>query len=184
MTAKVVSERIDDLNSSTVAFDAGMTYIVGESGLRFGVSLKNLGLSAVYGGEGLVRSVQVRGEAAERSAVLEAEATELPSLLNFGVTYSRPLGQSAVVNLLGNFRANSYTSDQLSAGLELGMMNVLFVRGGYDWRNDLDENFFQGWNVGAGLNLPFAGNRLTVDYAYRPTDFFSNVHMITASVTL
>lgn len=185
VTTKVVSESMaEDLTASTIAFDAGMSYTVGETGLRFGVSLKNFGPGLKYDGDGLSRQGTTRGGSLEQTFQIESEAFELPSLLNFGVTYSRNVGAGSVVTVLGNFRSNSNEADQFAGGLELALRNIVFVRGGYQIQEDLDDNFFEGWNVGAGLNLELDGRQLTVDYAYRPTDPFDNVQLITASLTL
>ncbi len=183
VTAKIVSESMaEDLNASTVAFDAGMSYIVGESGLRFGVSLQNFGPSMAYGGDGL--AFEAQSESGQRAARIPGESFELPSMLNFGVTYRRDLGAAAAVTLLGNFRSNSYESDNFSGGLEFALRDILFLRGGYQWQENIDTGIFDGWNMGAGLNLEVSGTRLQVDYAYRTTNLLSAVQMITASVTL
>lgn len=183
--AKLVSETMaEDLHAATLAFDAGMTYTVGETGLRFGVSLKNFGGAMRYGGDGLVRQVVVRGEDRERSGTLQAEDFELPSLLNFGVSYTRVVGAASSVTVLGNFRSNANESDQFAAGAELGLMRTVFVRAGYEYQETIDENFFQGWNAGGGLKLDLAGTALSFDYAYRSTDPFDGVHLVTAAVTL
>lgn len=186
VTAKLVSERIDNLNAGTIAFDAGMTYTVGESGLRFGVSLKNVGGQLTYGGDGLIRSVRFieNDQEQERIVKLDPQDVELPAMLNFGVSYTRPLGSSASVSFLGNFRSNAYVEDQFSGGIEFGVANIFFARGGYQWSADLDDNFYSGWNIGAGLNLEVSGRMLNVDYAYRGTEFFDGVNIITASVQL
>ncbi len=185
VTTKVISETMaDDLTGTTVAFDAGMTYTVGESGLRFGVSLKNFGPAMTYGGDGLNRQGTGRGESLERTFSFTAESFELPSLLNFGVSYSREVAAGSVVTVLGNFRSNSNEADQFSGGLELSLRNMVYVRGGYQVQEDMDSNFFEGWNVGAGLNLELDGNVLSIDYAYRPTDPFDNVQLLTASISL
>ena len=186
VTAKYISERIDNMNAGTVAFDAGMTYTVGETGLRFGVSLKNVGGSLTYGGDGLIRTGSFAGndKGQQRITKLDPADTELPSLLNVGATYTRQLGASASVAFLGNFRSNAYVEDQFSGGIEFGLANIFFARGGYQWSQDLDDNFYSGWNLGAGLNLEVSGRMLNVDYAYRGTEFFDGVNIITASVTL
>ena len=186
VTAKYVSERIDNLNAGTIAFDAGMTYTVGETGLRFGVSLRNVGGSLTYGGDGLIRTGRFLGNDQEQERVtkLDPQDVELPALLNVGVTYTRPLGNSATVSFLGNFRSNAYVEDQFSGGIEFGVANIFFARGGYQYSADLDDNFYSGWNLGAGLNLEVSGRRLNIDYAYRGTDYFDGVNIITAAVTL
>ncbi len=184
---KYVSERIDDVSAGGVAFDAGMTYAVGESGLRFGVSLKNFGPQKSYDGTGLVKFAQVGGQnpQAQVNAVsLDGADFEMPSLLNFGVAYTREFGAGAMVTVLGNFRSNSFAQDQYAVGLELGYQNLFYVRGGYQMESDMDLTFWQGYNAGAGLNLNVAGTQLGIDYAYRAVEFFDDVQMITASVTL
>ena len=187
VTAKVLSENIDDVSATGMAFDAGMTYSVGESGLRFGVSLKNLGPQMAYSGDGLVQLIRLpdqNGNATPNAVTLEGADFELPSLLNFGVAYSRPIGASSMVTVLGNFRSNSFEQDQYAAGLEVGLMDILYVRGSYQLQSDMDNTFYTGTNFGAGLNLNLGDTRFNVDYAYRSTDFFDGVNMITASVTL
>ena len=188
VTFKLLNEQIDDTNAGGVAFDAGMTYVVGESGLRFGVSLKNFGPQMSYGGNGLVRLEALDNQqpnTTPNAVLIEGADFELPSLLNFGVAYTRQLGASADVTALANFRSNSFSPNQYSGGLELGLMDILYVRGGFQLEEDMDNTFYQGYNVGAGLNLNVSGTALTIDYAYRPTDFFSGgVNMFTASVTL
>lgn len=184
---KLVSERIDDMNSNGLVFDAGITYAVRETGLRFGVSLKNFGFARNYDGTGLVRFARIPGQNpdAQPSAIeIDGAEYELPSLLNFGVSYSRPFGEGAVVTVLGNFRSNSFSEDQYSAGLEAGYRNLFYVRGGYEFQQDMDRNAFMGWGLGAGVNLDVSGNTLSVDYAYRPAEALGNVQMITAAITL
>ncbi len=187
VTAKALSERIDDVNSSGVAFDIGMAYTVGESGLRFGVSLQNFGPSMNFGGNGLVqfnRLTNQRANATPNAVSLEGADYELPSQLNFGATYTRSLGTSASVTALTNFRSNSFSEDEYSGGLELGFANILYVRGGVQLQENMDESFYEGYNFGGGLNLDVNGTALRVDYGYRSVEFFDAVNMITASVTL
>ncbi len=187
VTLKLVSETIDDVSANGLAFDAGINYVVGESGLRFGVSLQNFGPAKNYSGTGLTRFVSLpeQSSAAQAQAVaIEGAEFELPSMLNFGVSYTRQLGEAANVTLLGNFRSNSFSQDQFSGGLEIGLLNVVYLRGGYQFEQDMDKTFFNGANFGAGLNLDVSGTRLSLDYAYRSTDFFDGINMITASLTL
>ena len=182
VTFKIVSERIDDMSANGLAFDAGMTYSVGESGLRFGVALNNFGPERTFAGTGLKRDGAVGGRT--QTVSIDGGDYELPSLLSFGVAYTRELGSAAEMTLLGNFRSNSFSSDQYSAGLELGFQDLIYVRGGYQLEEDMDLTFYSGANFGAGLNLNVAGASLMVDYAYRTTEVFDGVNIITASVTL
>jgi hypothetical protein len=184
-TVKALTETIDDMTGSSVAFDAGMTYVVGESGLRFGVSLKNFGTSMSYGGTGLATVANPDpNDDTGISSNIEALDSELPSLLNFGISYTQMLAGDLSVTALGNFRSVAYDQDEYAAGLEAGYMNLFYVRGGVLMTQDMDASFYQGWNAGAGLNLDVSGFGLSVDYAYRATDFFDGVNMFTVSLGL
>lgn len=184
LTGKFANETIDNMESSYVAFDAGMNYVVGESGLRFGVSLKNFGPQMAFGGTGLEVDVPLDDNTSGVAGNIDAASQELPSLLNFGISYTRDFAQGLSASVLGNFRSNSSSADQYSGALEIGYQNIVFVRGGFEIRDNMDLSFYEGWNVGGGVNYDLGGLRISADYAYRPVQYFSGVNLFTASVTL
>lgn len=187
VTFKLVNETIDDMTATGVVVDAGMTYVVGETGLRLGVALKNIGNELQYQGTGLTRQVQLPsqpGNASNNAVDIQSEAMQFPTLLNFGVAYTRDLMAGSTVTVLGNFRSNSFDQDQYSGGLEVGFRDMIYIRGGFEMSQDSDLTFYKGYSLGAGLNLMLSGTRLTLDYAMVPTDYFDDLQFITASVTL
>ena len=185
-TMKALGRTIDDASSAGIAFDAGITYAVAESGLRFGVSLKNLGGEMTFSGTGLRADAPTTGPNGVNNLGAEYDdlAAQLPSVLNFGAAYTRQFAGDLSVTGLANFRSNSYDLDQYSGGLELGYANLVYARGGMDLKSDGDQDFWRGWNVGAGLNLDLASTALKVDYAYRPTDNFGGVNVFSVGVGL
>lgn len=186
-TVKMVSESIDDMSASATAFDAGMNYVVGESGLRIGVALKNIGSELQFSGVGLTRQVQLPGQdpsSNSNGVQIESEGMQLPTLLNFGAAYTRPVGAGSSVTVLGNFRSNSFDPDQYSGGLEFNFRDLFFLRGGYQAVQDQDDTFYTGASLGAGINLSLGGSNLAIDYAYVPTDYFDSVSYVTAVLTL
>jgi hypothetical protein len=187
LTVKGVSESIDDVGASGVAFDAGMTYVAGESGFRFGVALKHFGPQMKFSGNGLVRFAGLPSQepgAKQNAVTIDAESFELPSQLNVGAAYALQAGDAAVVTLNGNFASNSFSEDVYSGGVELGLLNLLYVRGGVSLQSESDFTFYQGYNFGAGLFLDLSGSHLTVDYAYMPTDYFDSVNMFSIGLEL
>jgi hypothetical protein len=186
VTLKALGRRIDDAESNGLAFDAGMTYVVGESGLRFGVSLKNFGTEMQFDGEGLNRPLPGTGPEGPGEIAVEIEdlEAELPSLLNFGVSYTRAFSGDLSVTGLANFRSNAYDLDNYAAGLELGYAELFFVRGGVNVTSDSDADFWDVWSVGAGLNLDLVGTNLMVDYAYRPSSVFDGANIFTVNLNL
>ncbi len=186
-TVKLLSEDIEEANATGLALDAGMAYSVGETGLRFGVSLKNFGPQMTYSGNGLTQQVRLPGapaNATTQAVTIEAESFELPAILNFGVSYTRQIAQDVDFSVLGNYRSNSFAQDQFSGGLELGFRNLLYVRGAYELQEDMDQTAFDGWSVGAGINFEFSGRQASFDYSYTGAEFFDAVQMFTVNVTL
>jgi hypothetical protein len=188
VTIKVVSEKLADASASTMAFDAGMTYVVGESGLRLGVALKNIGTEMQFSGNGLTQQVRLPNQdptANANTLVFESEGVQLPTLLNFGASYTTMMGSASSFTLLGNFRSNSFDQDQYSVALEYSFNQLLYLRGGYMADEGREDTFFKGASYGAGLNIGLGGTtKLAVDYTIVPTDFFDNVQYITATLDL
>ncbi|HYE95502.1 MAG TPA: PorV/PorQ family protein [Rubricoccaceae bacterium] len=185
-TLKALNRSLDDANSNGLAFDAGMTYVVGESGLRFGVSLQNFGPEMDFSGSGL--AVPIPGEGpegeGEQAGEIDDLPAELPSLLSFGAAYTRPMAGSLSLTGMASYRSNAYDLDQYTAGVEVGYANLFYVRGGVNVTSDTEQHAWEIWNVGAGLNFNLAGTNLLVDYAFRPSSVFDGVHMFTVGVGL
>ena len=184
ITVKGVNESIDNISGTAVAFDAGMTYDVGESGLQFGVSLRNFGTKMSYSGNGLSRTLRFADGPTNGTfpVAVEADSYELPSLLNFGASYTAQFAGDVTATALGNFRSNAYDQPEFAGGLELGYGNLIYARGGVNILPEMDQNEFALWSVGAGVNLPVGTSGISVDYAFRAMGDLGNTNLITAKV--
>jgi hypothetical protein len=186
-SVKGLNRTIAESSAPGVAFDAGMNYVIGESGLQFGVSLKNFGTKSTFSGDDLDQTVTVEGpEGPITNRVnLNVKEDELPSQLNFGAAYTRQFAQDVNATVIANFRSNAYDLDQYTAGLELGYQNLFYVRGGLSMTAEADLDAWEDWSLGAGINVPFASSSsIAVDYAFRPSTLFENVNMFSLSFTL
>ena len=185
-TVKALGRQIEDVNSNGVALDAGITYIVPDQGLRFGVSLQNLGAEMTFGGDGLRRQLPSQGPngGGDIAGEIDDLPAQLPSVLNFGASYTSQVAANVSVTGLANFRSVSYDLNRFSGGLEVGFSDLLYARGGVDLSRDTEVDHWQGWTVGAGLNLDIQSSTLRVDYAYRPSDVFSDVNMFSVAIGL
>ena len=186
-TIKVINDTIDDLSATGVVFDAGMTYVVGESGLRLGVALKNIGNELQYSGTGLGQRVQLpdqQEDASLNTAQLESEGVQYPTILNFGIAYEREVSTNTTVAVLGNFRSNSFEDDEFSGAVELGYNHLLYLRGGYEFTLQNNITIYKGYSFGGGLRVDLAGTALSLDYSLLPTDYFNNVQFITVSAQI
>lgn len=165
-TFKVISESIADVSATGVAFDFGIQYLAGASGVKFGIALKNLGPRMKFDGPGLDRAFVQNGTTVVRRVTLQE--FELPTNLEIGLSYAAKLGNINSVNLSGCFQSSSYASDEYRFGMEYNYNDYFFLRaaGNIYPEKEGDENLF-GPSFGAGLRYPAGNFRLGFDYAYR-----------------
>lgn len=187
ITTKLVSEQIERVGASGVAFDAGVQYanFADIQGLDVGVAVKNVGPAMRYDGPGLLRQGDVQN--ADRPPgqyKINTASFEMPSYFDVGVSYRIPFAQNALsINYL--FRNNNFMYDQSVVGAEVQLFDMLFVRGGYNYlmgaSDNPDASIF-GPTVGAGFQYDFGGTTLNLDYSYQMMNFFANQHTIAFSL--
>lgn len=167
---KLISEQIADVSATGFAFDFGLQYVAGQSGLRFGIALKNLGSSMKFNGPGLDRSFTENGIATVRRVTLQEY--DLPTNLEIGLGYSTTFSKNNNVTLSTAFQNSSFSSDEYKFGLEYNYNQMVFLRGAftvYPDNSDIDDTnkSLFGPTFGAGLKYPFGNLTLGFDYAYR-----------------
>lgn len=196
ITARVVTESIDNVSASAACFDAGVQYVSGpKDNMKLGISLRNVGTKMKYSGDGLSFRTQTPNPGASNSITVDHRANgfDLPSMLNLGLSYDFYLGATADsdmaslknrITLFGNFTANSYSRDDLGGGVEYAWNNMLMLRASYKVQiGDVDDVFqdqaYTGLAFGASVQLPIKkdGNeRVAFDYGYRASNPFEGTH--------
>ncbi|MBS1516154.1 MAG: PorV/PorQ family protein [Bacteroidetes bacterium] len=167
---KLISEQIADVSATGFAFDFGLQYLAGASGLRFGIALKNLGSSMKFNGPGLDRSFIENGVSTVRRVNLQE--ADLPTNLEIGLGYSTTFSKNNNVTLSSTFLNSSFSSDEYKFGLEYNYNQMVFLRGAFTVYpdnseiDDVNKSLF-GPSFGAGLKYPFGSMTLGFDYAYR-----------------
>lgn len=206
---RVISQSIPDVSAQGVAFDAGVQYQTGErKQFKFGASIRNIGPKMQYRGEGL----SFRGQRDQTGLTLSSRSAQfdIPALLNIGTSYEFLLAPQHTLTTAVNFVSNSYTSDNLQAGVEYGFSDYFMVRGGLNYQKNVfnsdrtDAN--TGPTFGTTLKLPFSilqgkktssdetvedssskpksARSLGLDYSYRSTNPFSGTHSISLILKL
>ena len=198
LAVKVVSESISNVNSRSVAFNAGVKYVTGENDrIKFGIALNNVGPSMKASGEGLSFTNVDINTGITSTQQRKSAAYQLPSLLNIGASYdffvaavkdsaSNQIKANHRITLAGNFTANSFTKDQYRLGLEYGFRNMFMVRAGYvlestTWfDSNLRTSAYTGPAFGGSLIAPLgkSGSTFGVHYAYEMTERFSGTHSV------
>lgn len=163
---KLINETIADVSATGLAFDFGIQYVAGASGLRFGIALKNLGPKMQFTGPGLDRTFVENGITVVRRVTLQE--FELPTNLEIGLSYTANFGRVNNLVVSSTFQNSTFSSDEYKLGLEYNYNNNFFLRGSgvyYPQKNENEALF--GPSFGAGLKYPFGNFILGFDYAYR-----------------
>ena len=186
LTAKLVSERIDLVSATGVAFDVGISYknLGNVDGLSFAVVLKNLGPQMKFDGSGL----NILANAGDllrppQYYKIDAAGFELPSTLELGLGYQYNLNADNQVMLNAVFQNSNFYGDEYKLGLEYGYNKLLFLRAGYDIMPDItsDANIY-GMTAVFGINYNLGGLDFKLDYAYRDVKYFDANHVFTVTL--
>jgi hypothetical protein len=180
VTVKIVSEQIDRVSASDVAFDVGVQYknLVGLAGFDLGVVIKNIGPQMRFDGPGLYRNaLSSDGRRPEQKYKSEAASFELPSLVEIGLSYGQMYQQNISWKVCGSFTNNNLYLDEYKIGGEAGYFIdklKLFGRIGMGFvpQAETDEEIF-GVTFGFGVTYNTMGVDISLDYAYRQVDYFN-----------
>lgn len=194
---KIISGGIADLKTTGVAIDAGIQYVTGsQRQLHFGITLRNVGPTMKYTGDGLSFRGSVPPGGVDMTVEHRSAEFELPTQVKIGLAYDFNFGVGQRITVAGAFTSNSFSKDQFHLGLEYDFKNYLMLRGGFLYEegvNPLEDDYetrttvFTGPTGGVSLRVPLnkdTGSVFSVDYSYRDTDPFMGVHSIGARIIL
>lgn len=178
VTAKYITEKIDDQNASAIAFDIGSVYNIGVMDWNIGARISNLGGDMKY----------------------YDFASPIPLTFSIGTSMAPiKFGENSVTLALDLVKPQDGQQYYYS-GIEFNAGNMFFIRGGWKINysffglsgDGIDEGITYGGNaraglrtslekgsLGAGIRLPFDGYNVAVDYAYTAFSSLSDVHRFT-----
>lgn len=187
LNVNIISEEIERVAASGVAFDAGVQYngLAGIEGLKFGLVLKNLGPKMQFAGPDLLRSA-TDTETLKGSQFREINAAsfELPSQMELGLAYERRFSDLYSATFSSSFQNNTFSNDEYKFSGEFIYDNMVFIRGGYTYVSEaanVEEESIFGPTFGVGFKVP-GDLVLGVDYAFRSATYFDANHMVTLNV--
>lgn len=187
-----VSEAISDVSAFGLAIDAGVQYVTGpKDNFKFGIALRNIGAPMEFGGQGLSQQLTAPNNQ-QLTYNVRAQDFELPSMLNIGLSYDFYMLGNSRLTVLGNFTANSFSRDNIGAGMEFSFADLVMLRAAYridmgSSPDDVDKNVYSGLAAGVTIQVPLKKNgaeRFGIDYAYRTTDPFMGSHNIGVRISL
>jgi hypothetical protein len=200
---RYITEGISNVRANGLAFDAGVQYQtalnpkdkIKKEDFRFGISIRNIGADAEYGGSGLSFRSTNLATGADRRALYASQSFNLPALVHIGASYDMRLDRNDEyyyhrLTASGNFNYNAFSDNVTSIGVEYAYRESFMIRGGYGFQpNNFGDDFHsQYYGVAAGMTiqLPISktGTILGLDYAYAPTRIFNGNHNITLRFVL
>lgn len=171
VSAKYISEKIDDQNASAVAFDFGSIYDIGILGWRIGARLSNLG--------GDIKFYDF--------------ASPIPLTFSMGTSMTPFQDDMNAFTVSVDAVKPQDGMQYYFAGGEYTFMKMVSVRGGYKFNySGVDDGgsslapavktSVEGFTVGAGFMTGFTDYNIHLDYAYTKMDIVKSVHRFTLSV--
>ena len=190
---KIINESISDMVGTGVALDAGIQYVTGiTDNIHFGITLKNIGPTMKYSGDGLVFKAHPESFWGSSLTVIHrADKFELPTQLNIAAAYDINFSEGYRLTVAGNFTSNSFSKDQVTLGLEGSLKDYLVLRAGYTLENGMwsdietDEctNVNTGLSLGASVQAPLGDKmKLAIDYSFRETKHWNGTHTVGARI--
>ena len=159
--------------------------------IKFGISMKNVGPDASYSGDGVTFKATNPNNDVQQSFLFRTAGFGLPTLINIGASYDFRLDNTKEtydkrLTTALNFTSNSYTRNQLTAGLEFGYKEILKLRGAFAYEDgifssDDRTSALTGLVAGFSIELPMSknnDNKFGVDYSYRASNPFGGCHGI------
>ena len=163
-----------DVTYQTGAIDFGFSYDVGDTGLRFGVSINNFGLTARPDGE--VTNDTPSGE----QTLKPEDDISLPTRFIIAAAYDVYETEQNKVVVTAQVTNPSDNSEELNIGTEYSFMDQFFLRAGYEFGNE--ERILPSF--GAGVKVPFSGKVLKADYGFTNFDRLGTIHRISLGFSL
>ncbi len=185
---KLYNNNITNLNTSGICFDAGVQYITGpDDEWKFGITLRNVGPSIRYSGDGfgIVLPVPTFGVTYSQAWQSRSAQFELPVQLMIGGSYDWFITENNRLTPALAFTSNSFEKDTYHIGLEYGFKTFFMIRAGYKlFDNRFDETTttaLTGFSGGFTFDIPLdkeKGSSFGIDYGFRATNPFSGIHTI------
>lgn len=187
---KMYNSAVNNLTATGVCFDAGVQYVpTNVKDFSFGITMRNIGPSFSYRGDGLSIVLPVPTGIYTNSFQNRSEDFEIPTQLAIGASKGFDLTEGHKITLAGNFISNSFKKDQFTLGAEYSFKDLFALRASwaqFDNRFDgLRSEAITGPAAGFTCNIPMGDGKLDLSYAYRMTNSaFGGIHTVGTAIVL
>jgi len=177
VTARYLRESVIEVSASTVVFDLGVFYRVGDSGGQMAVAIRNFGVDAKPGGS-IDRKV-----IATDPIVTETSFERITPPTTFHLAFMYELLRSSELNALqlsAELSNPSDHSENMNLGAEYAWNNMLMFRIGY--RFGIEEYRLPG--LGVGIRMPVGNYSFRFDYGFSELERLGTVHRFGFNISL
>lgn len=196
---KVISEQIANLKGNGIAIDAGIRYVTGEEDqIKFGITLKNVGPTMTFKGDGLSISLMYPETGDLTTVEQRSTAFEMPSMLSIGGSYDFNFTEIYKLTIAGAFTANSFSNDQFKLGANFNMdsekaqfdinLGYIYEKGIFskDFAYDGRMTAMSGLTTGLSVNALVGKNKnmLGINYTYRMARPFNGCHTLGLTIDI
>lgn len=205
-TARVINQATPEVSSTGFALDAGIQYRTGKKDrLKLGISLKNIGPTMRFRGDGLNTRAPFEPSNNYTSIVtLNGDRFEIPATLSMGGSMDFFLGESNTITVIAGFISNSFYFNQGGLGLAYSYKKYVTLRGSFLYEKgifgevvgvDGRYNAYTGFSTGATFQIPFKTDKLdasgnpdfskfSLDMSYRTTNPFDGTFVFGARIDI
>ncbi len=156
ISVKLVQQAIGEYSATSVCGDIGLLLDLKDAGFKAALAVLNAGMPMKF----------------------ISEAFPLPLTVNSAFSWSFQADNENFMTAALAVSYDIYDYPRISAGIEDRILNVFFVRAGYD--QPLDTRSPSYASVGAGLSVTQFGVTVELDYTYRP-EIWGNLNAITSA---
>ena len=165
---KYIKQQIWHCSSSSIAFDFGTIYHSDNNRIHLGASVSNFGMKMQYAGKDLRFNHDLNtdeyGDNEFIPAMLHTDKWDLPLLFRVGVAVDFPDSPLGNLRLETDAVHPNDNTEQVNIGAEWQILNVFFLRAGYQSLFVKDGE--QGLTAGVGFNYKIGNIRFRANYAY------------------
>lgn len=183
-TGKYVQEKIFNARSHGAAFDLGILYITPLNSLTLGAAITNFGTKMRLDGRDLYFNedppTTPQGGVSEVPSKYRTEQFDLPLNLRIGLAWHALRTENTSIILSVDGTQPNDNSEYVNSGIEWGILNTVFLRGGY--KSWLKENSEEGFTFGAGIKYDAVGTNLKLDFGWADYGRLTNVKFVSFAI--
>jgi hypothetical protein len=188
LTAKAVTQTVQDMAATAVGADLGLHYNTGFRSLRIGAAVTNFGTQLAFAGRQL--DYNFGWTDSGPSAVPGSYKTEpagLPTSFRFGVAYDLVSSPTSRLTTAVDIAHPSDINETVHLGFEYDYNHFFQARAGYVLNADMEYQDELGWMTGLSAGAGIVANtgrgvKLGLDYAFRYYEYLDPVHRLMLTV--